>query len=222
MHYTPHDHMVLIDVETTGIDHEKDLLLEVSAIVVNRHLKEIASLDSFVVHHPREQVDGRIDANDAEIGKPVVRNMHEATGLLDRVQSSGNTMRHLEVSLNSFLDRHFGEGSDRIIVIGNSVRFDLDFLRVNLPSVHQRLNKRIVDVSGIFEVVNFLQPELLGEFIPKPGDHNSLNDLRACLNQLSYIKLVLGDAWWTQSAKFDPTPGEKRERPDQGEPTGSA
>lgn len=206
MSYMPHDHMILIDVETTGIDHERDLLLELSAIVVDKNLEEVAVLDSFVVHHPANKVDSIIDANDAEIGRPVVRNMHEATGLLERVQKSINTLRHLEISLNSFLDRHFGEGSDRIIVIGNSVRFDLDYIRVNLPSVHRRLNKRIVDVSGIFEAINFLDPWILEGFIPQPGDHNSLNDLRACLNQLRYVKHVLGMAKWTMTAHLDPIP----------------
>lgn len=194
MSYMPHDHMVLIDVETTGIDHERDLLLELSAIVVDRNLDEVAVLDSFVVHHTPERVHSIIDANDAEIGQPVVRNMHEATGLLERVVGTINTMRHLEISLNSFLDRHFGEGSDRIIVIGNSVRFDLDFIRVNLPSVHRRLNKRIVDVSGIFEAINFLNPQVLEGFTPRPGDHNSLNDLRACLNQFGYVRHILNAA----------------------------
>ena len=214
MRYADHDHMVLIDVETTGIDPERDLLLEISAIVVDRDLNEVGVLDSFVVHYQSTRVNSIIDSNDAEIGKPVVREMHEATGLLDRVQSTINTMRHLEVTLHSFLDRHFGKGSDRIIVIGNSVRFDLDFIRVDLPTVHERFNKRIVDVSGIFEVINFLEPRLLNEFNPKPGDHNSLNDLRACLNQLDYVRGVLGDAWWSQSAKFDPLPVENRELPD--------
>lgn len=191
MSYTPHDHMILIDVETTGIDHEKDLLLELSAIVVNSDLREVDVLDSFVVHYPSGEVNSIIDANDAKIGRPVVRSMHEATGLLERVAASSNTLRHLEASLNDMLDRNFGEGSDRIVVIGNSVRFDLDYIRVNLPSVHRRLNKRIVDVSGIFEAINFLSPAALDDFIPAPGDHNSLNDLRACLNQFSHFKTLI-------------------------------
>ena len=139
---------LVLDLETTGLNPDKDLILEVGAILVDLDLNEIGRFHSLVNPHADER-----------FADAFVQRMHTATGLWKELQQLYNeeaifpgdyetpAVAH---RLHTWLLSHaVYPGGARPVIAGFSIHFDCDFLRVAMPSVLEALHYRRRDIGQI-------------------------------------------------------------------------
>lgn len=160
-----------MDLEMTGLDPEKDRILEVAAIATDWNFEEMAVLES-VVH----QSPGTLKLMD-----DWCRTQHAASGLTDRVQASDVSETDAEDMLLQFVDSVFKDG-DPVLLAGNSIHQDRRFIRRYWQRLDARLHYRMLDVSAWKVVFD-------GKYkkrFPKPEDHRALEDIRGSMMELKY------------------------------------
>ena len=116
------------------------MLLEIACIVTDSELNELGTFHE-VVYHSEASV-----AQLKRRAKPVVVEMHENTGLWDRL-TDGIFLRYIDRDLMSFLEQYGGIGT--MPIAGNSVAFDARFMREYLPNAFGHLGYRMIDVSTL-------------------------------------------------------------------------
>ncbi|MGH3356551.1 MAG: oligoribonuclease, partial [Nocardioidaceae bacterium] len=161
------DRLVWIDCEMTGLELERDALIEVAALVTDFDLNVLGDGIDLVVKPPAAAL---AQMND------VVRQMHTASGLLD-VLDQGTTLDDAETQVLDYVNAHMAEGT-RPPLAGNSVATDRAFLARDMPRIDNALHYRIVDVSSIKELVRRWYPRVYFASPPKNGNHRALADIR--------------------------------------------
>jgi oligoribonuclease len=177
-----------VDLEMTGLNPSRDVILEIATIVTDADLEIIAECADLVVSWPNE-ILARMNG--------IVRKMHQKNGLMERVQSASLRLGDAEKQTLAFLKEHCPEG--KIPLCGNSVWMDRHFLNRQMPRVESYLHHRVVDVSSIKELARRWRPDLLANAPQKPESHRALDDIRASIEELRHYREV-----WL-SAK--PSPG---------------
>lgn len=110
-------HLLWLDLETTGLNPEHDLILEIG-LVVTRGLEEIAASTSIVIDH------GAIHM------PPEVLDLHLGNGLLQDIGKRGVKPAEAYVEVIQFLNDWWPNSDSDIIVGGSGIdRFDIPFLR---------------------------------------------------------------------------------------------
>src|SRR5690349_3034403 len=71
--------LVWVDMEMTGLDPDKDRIIEVAVIVTDAELNVLAEGPVFAIHQPDEVLDGMDSWN---------KGTHGRSGLIDRVRAS--------------------------------------------------------------------------------------------------------------------------------------
>lgn len=131
-----------IDVETGGLEESTDKLFEVAAIVTDRNLNILDPLGfNMVIQYPEEEVEAIRNAS-----VPFVQDMHDKTGLWDRLPS-GTPRLEVDEKLHEYISQ-FSEPKTSWIG-GNSITLDRNFLRANLPQSFSHLSYRSIDVSTL-------------------------------------------------------------------------
>ncbi|MBR2861937.1 MAG: oligoribonuclease [Bacteroidaceae bacterium] len=163
--------LLWIDLEMTGLDPEKDKILEVAAIATSWDLKPLATYEAVV------KVDDSI-IQSRMVGEFWEKNRKSYNSLVSQNQN-GKPITEVEQELLTFLDQHFGT---EIYLAGNSIHQDRKFIDRELPQVSQRLHYRMLDVSA-WKV--FFENALGKKFI-KPEAHRALSDIEGSLDELKY------------------------------------
>ena len=165
-----------VDLEMTGLDPEKDRILEVAAIATDWDFKEIATYEGVVKVGPRLMARRMKVAKDFWDANPEARD-----GLIAQNLEKGRSGRTVENELLAFIDEHFDEDI-RVILAGNSIHQDRRFIVNEWPRLDKRLHYRMLDVSAwkvVFE----------GRFkkkFTKPEEHRALGDIRGSIIELQY------------------------------------
>lgn len=165
-----------VDLEMTGLDPEKDRILEVAAIATNWDFKEIATYEGVV------KVGPRLMARRMKIGKDFWDANPEARdGLIAQNLEKGRSGRTIENELLAFIDAHFDDDT-RVILAGNSIHQDRRFIVNEWPRLDKRLHYRMLDVSA-WKVV--FEGRYKKRFT-KPEEHRALGDIRGSIIELQY------------------------------------
>lgn len=172
---TKHAKILWVDLEMTGLDPEKDRILEVAAIATDWKFNEIATYEGVV------KVGPRLMARRMKVGKDFWDAHPEARDGLIAQNTGGRSARTIENELLAFIDEHFEEGT-RVLLGGNSIHQDRRFIVNEWPRLDARLHYRMLDVSAwkvVFE----------GRFkkkFTKPEEHRALGDIRGSIMELQY------------------------------------
>jgi oligoribonuclease len=164
-----------VDMEMTGLDPARCVVLEVAAIITDGDLTEVATFDSLVIHHP----DDVLDAMDAW-----PKEHHAKSGLTAASQRSKVDTAAAEEALLAFLVAYTKPGEPPLC--GNSVHVDRAFLRHHLPRVEAHFHYRNIDVSTIKELVKRWYPAV--PMFQKQQTHRALDDIRESLAELRYYR----------------------------------
>lgn len=167
-----------MDLEMTGLDHTRDLIVEIATIVTDDELNVMAEGPDLVVGAP-----GAILA----AMDPVVAEMHTKSGLLAAIRASTLTVEEAGAATLAFIRSHVAEPAT-VPLCGNSIGTDRRFLARWLPEIEQFLHYRSVDVSSVKELVKRWYPEVAGAMPRKANAHRALDDVRNSIEELRYYR----------------------------------
>lgn len=169
-------HLFWIDCEMTGLDPDKDTILEIAALVTDSNLNVLAEGPSLVVHHDESVLAKMDDWNQKH---------HRASGLYDNVLASEISLREAEQRVLSFA-KAWGEPR-KMPLCGNSIWQDRRFLCRHMRELEGYLHYRIVDVSSLKELVKRWYPKG-PELEKKKEAHRALDDIRESVNELRFYQ----------------------------------
>ena len=174
------DRMVWIDCEMTGLDLQRDALVEVAALVTDSELQILGDGVDVVIKPPQETVDAMVD---------VVRDMHTKSGLLDEL-ASGVTMAEAQDKVLTYVREHVADPR-KAPLAGNSVYVDRGFLARDMPELEAHLHYRLVDVSSLKELIRRWYPRVYFNSPPKSGGHRALADIRESIEELKFYRAAI-------------------------------
>ncbi len=168
---------VWIDLEMTGLDPSKDVILEVATIITDAQLNIIATGPDLVSCQPPD-VLGRMNQ--------FVAQLHQASGLIEKVKNSCVPLLEIEKQTYEFIKQHCDP--DNAVLAGNSVWQDRRFLTRYMPKVLDFLHYRILDVSTIKILVQAWYPKDTQAFYKKSNSHRALEDIQESIDELNHYK----------------------------------
>lgn len=172
--------IVWIDCEMTGLDIQRDALVEVAVVVTDAQLHPLdTGLDVVIKPTPA----GLASMND------FVRDMHTATGLINE-WDDGLTMAQAERTVLEYVQRLVPEAG-KAQLGGNSVGTDKMFLLRDMPKLIQHLHYRIIDVSTIKELAKRWFPRVYFAAPEKTGNHRAIGDIYDSIDELRYYRAAL-------------------------------
>ncbi|XP_017040154.1 probable oligoribonuclease [Drosophila ficusphila] len=172
--------IVWMDLEMTGLDIEKDKILEVSCIITDKDLNVRSEGPCFAINHPQNVYDSMNEW---------CMKHHYESGLVDRCKSSEVKPEQASDLILSFLEKNIPKRACPLA--GNSVYMDRLFLRKYMPLVDEYLHYRIVDVSTIKELAKRWRPDVVMAAPQKVFAHRSLDDILESISELKYYKANL-------------------------------
>ncbi|KAL7275135.1 Phosphoglucomutase-2 [Rhizina undulata] len=183
---TPSDSpLVWIDCEMTGLDRDRDVILQICCYITDSHLNllEESGFET-VIHHPQSVLDG--------MGEWCQRT-HSQTGLTSRVLASTTTPGAAAAALLAYIKKHVPEPR-RALLAGNSVHADKSFLEKEYREVVEWLHYRIVDVSTVKEAARmWCSAEIRGNVPEKKETHEARMDILESIEEMRYYKKCLFD-----------------------------
>lgn len=177
MSNAPAEQLVWIDCEMTGLDIERDGLCEIAVIVTDFDLAPLHPGFEIVINPGREALENMGD---------FVRNMHESSGLLARIEQ-GASVAEAEQQVIAYLKQHVTAGR-KPIVAGNTIGMDRRFVSKYMPTLEQRLHYRSIDVSTIKELARQWYPAAFYGAPVKRGGHRALADIAESIQELAYFR----------------------------------
>ena len=180
------DRLVWIDCEMTGLDIERDALIEIACLVTDGDLKLLDEGIDLIVKPPAEALEEMPE---------VVREMHTTSGLLAELPSGISVSEAGELVLG-YVREHVGEAR-KVPLCGNSIATDRWFIARDMPELDAYLHYRMVDVSSIKELVRRWFPRAYFASPAKHGGHRALADILESVQELRYYR----------EAVFVPQPG---------------
>ncbi|WP_336921790.1 oligoribonuclease [Aquipuribacter sp. SD81] len=180
------DRIVWVDCEMTGLDLERDALVEIAALVTDGELTVLGEGVDVVIRPPEESLAQMRD---------VVREMHTTSGLLD-VLAEGTTVADAEEQVLAYVRRYVPDAR-KAPLAGSSVGTDRGFIARDMPLLEEHLHYRVVDVSSIKELVRRWYPRVHFNAPAKHGGHRAMADILESIAELRFYR----------EAVFVPLPG---------------
>lgn len=170
------ENLIWIDLEMTGLDPEKERIIEIATIVTDSQLNTLAEGPVIAVH----QSDELLNAMDEWCTKT-----HGENGLTQRVKDSATGEREAELQTIEFLKQYVDAGVSPIC--GNSIGQDRRFLVKYMPELEAFFHYRNLDVSTLKELVKRWKPRIQSG-LTKKGTHLALDDIRDSIEELRYYR----------------------------------
>ena len=170
--------LVWMDLEMTGLDATRDVIVEIATIVTDDNLEIVAEGPDLVVHQSEDAL---------AVMDPFVVEMHTRSGLLDAIRSSTVSLETAGAATLAFIKQHVPVQST-VPLCGNSIGMDRRFLTAYLPEIENWLHYRSIDVSSVKELVRRWYPQVKNDLPHKVGNHRALDDIRASINEMKFYR----------------------------------
>lgn len=168
--------LVWVDMEMTGLDPDKDRIIEIAVVVTDSNLNILGEGPVFAIHQPDEILEAMDAWN---------KGTHGRSGLIDRVKASTVTEADAEIALIEFIKQYVPNGKSPMC--GNSICQDRRFMARSMPKLEAFFHYRNLDVSTLKELCRRWKPELVSGF-KKHQMHTALADITESIEELRYYR----------------------------------
>jgi oligoribonuclease len=170
------ENLVWLDCEMSGLDPEKDKLLEIAVVVTGPHLTPRKESAVWVLHQSDAVLNGMDAWNKGTHGK---------SGLIDKVKASNTSEQDAEDAILAFIKKYVSKNSSPLC--GNTISQDRRFLVKFMPKLEAYLHYRNLDVSTLKELSKRWKPEVFNSF-KKQQKHTALADVHESIEELAHYK----------------------------------
>lgn len=170
------ENLIWIDLEMTGLDTDRDRIIEIATVVTDSQLTILAEGPMIAIHQPDQVLQGMDDWNTRQ---------HGQSGLVDRVRRSDYDEAAAERETLAFLEQWVPAGKSPMC--GNSICQDRRFLHRSMPLLESYFHYRHVDVSTLKELAQRWNPDLVKEF-KKSGAHLAMDDVKESIRELRFYR----------------------------------
>jgi oligoribonuclease len=163
-------------MEMTGLEPERERIIELAMIVTDNNLVTIAESPVWVVHQSDAQLDAMDDWN---------KKTHGNSGLIERVKASTLDDAAVEAAALAFMKEYVPERSSPMC--GNSIGQDRRFMVRYMPQLEAWFHYRNLDVSTLKELCKRWKPEV-AKGVVKKGAHTAMADIIESIEELKYYR----------------------------------
>jgi oligoribonuclease len=167
--------LVWLDLEMSGLDPERCVILEIATIITDSELRVVAAGPDLVVHQPDHVLEAMDDW---------CKEQHGKSGLVAAVRASTISLAEAESRTLALVRAHCSERESPLC--GNSIAHDRRFLGRYMPALEGYLHYRNIDVSSVKELVFRWYPAL--EAPPKRDAHRALDDIHESIDELRFYR----------------------------------
>lgn len=168
--------LVWIDCEMTGLDPEKERLIEIAVIVTGPQLTPRIEGPVLAIHQSDELLDQMDNWN---------KGTHGRSGLIDKVKASTVSEEDAQTQILAFLAQYLPKGTSPLC--GNTISQDRRFLVKYMPKLEAFLHYRNVDVSTFKELAKRWSPAVYSAF-KKRQSHTALADVHESIDELEHYR----------------------------------
>ncbi len=168
--------LIWIDLEMTGLEPDKDYIIEIATVVTDKDLNLLAEGPVIAVHQHQSIMDGMDEWNQKH---------HGASGLIERVRTSSSDNQSAESQTLAFLKEWVEENKSPMC--GNSICQDRRFLYRFMPELEAFFHYRNLDVSTLKELAARWAPDVYKGF-NKKGAHQAMEDIIESIEELRYYR----------------------------------
>eukprot|EP00249_Psilotum_nudum_P012036 c23546_g1_i1 orf=421-1449(+) len=172
--------LVWIDLEMTGLDIEKDRILEIACIVTDGKLVQMVEGPDLIINQSEEHL--------ASMGE-WCQIHHTASGLVEGVRKSKITEQEAEKQVLEFVHQHMGRVQP--LLAGNSVYVDFMFLQKYMPNLAAVFSHVLVDVSSVKALCLRWFPKDAERAPVKRKQHRALEDIKESIAELKYMQKAI-------------------------------
>ncbi len=170
------NNLVWLDCEMSGLDPDKERLLEIAIVITGPDLTPRIEGPVLVIH----QSDALLAGMDAWN-----KGTHGKSGLIDKVKASTLTESQAEEQLIAFMKQYVSKGVAPMC--GNTIGQDRRFLLKYLPKLEGWFHYRNLDVSTLKELSKRWKPEVYASF-KKQQSHTALADVHESIDELAHYR----------------------------------
>ena len=171
------NNLIWIDLEMTGLDPDKEKIIEIATLVTDSDLNILAEGPNLIISQAKEILDSMDEWN---------QNQHGKSGLIEEVIESNITEQVAEIETLDFISKYVGEKISPMC--GNTVSHDRRFLSKYMPRLEAYFNYRHIDVSSFKEVAVRWMNE--AQVYEKKGSHRALGDIKESVEELKFYKKI--------------------------------
>jgi oligoribonuclease len=168
--------LIWLDCEMSGLDPEKERLLEIAVVVTGPNLTPRIEGPVIVIHQSDVLLNGMDAWNKGTHGK---------SGLIDKVKTSSVDESQAEEVLIAFLKKYVSKGVTPMC--GNTISQDRRFLVKYMPKFEAWFHYRNIDVSTLKELSKRWKPEVYASF-KKRQKHTALADVHESIDELEHYR----------------------------------
>ena len=168
--------LVWLDCEMTGLDPEKERLIEIAIIVTGPQLIPRIEGPVLVIHQPDDVLDKMDKWN---------KGTHGRSGLIDKVKASVLSEAEAEAEILAFISQYVPKGVSPLC--GNTISQDRRFLVRYMPKLEAYLHYRNIDVSTFKELAKRWSPDVYNAF-KKQQKHTALADVHESIDELEHYR----------------------------------
>ena len=168
--------LVWLDCEMTGLDPEKERIIEIAVVVTGPQLAPRVEGPVLVIHQPGDVLDAMDAWN---------KGTHGRSGLIEKVKASTLAEAEAEERIIAFLSRYVGKGVSPLC--GNTIGQDRRFLVKYMPRLEAFFHYRSIDVSTLKELARRWRPAV-AEGFRKQQSHTALADVHESIDELAHYR----------------------------------
>jgi oligoribonuclease len=168
--------LVWLDCEMTGLDPERERLIEIAVVVTGPQLTPRIEGPVLVIHQS-DDILNKMDAWN--------KGTHGRSGLIDKVKASTVTEAEAERTLIAFLSKYVPKFTSPLC--GNTIGQDRRFLVKYMPKLEAFFHYRNLDVSTLKELSKRWKPEVYSAF-KKAQKHTALADVHESIDEMEHYR----------------------------------